>query len=133
MRFDELMTVDEAMGRAIAGLGSGERWLFALAGDDLAEARGLLGSVSLSAGHRLLCRKRFMELRDGASRGMVRVIPASSFVEANGVRGFSFDKIVSSPGIDVGVYDVLAPCLIPTGGNFVGVVPRPGGSDRRPM
>lgn len=133
MRFDELMTVDEAMGRAIAGLGSGERWLFALAGDDLAEARGLLGSVSLSAGYRLLHHKRLMELRDGASRGMVRVIPADSFVETNGVRGFSFEKIVSSPGIDVYVYDVLAPCLIPTGGNFVGVVPWPGGSDRRPM
>lgn len=133
MRFDELMTLDEAMGRAIAGLGSGERWLFALAGDDLTEARGLLGSVSLSAGYRLLHCNRLMELRDGAHRGMVRVIPATSLVETNGVRGFSFEKIVSSPGIDIGVYEVLAPCLMMTGGNFVGVVPRPGGADRRQM
>lgn len=74
-----------------------------------------------------------MELRSRETHGMIRVIPKSSFAEANGVRGLSFQKIVTSPGISIDVYDVLAPCLIPTGGSFVGVVPRPGGAGRHQM
>lgn len=123
MTFDETMTLDDAIGRAFTGLDWGERWLFVLAGDSLAEARATLRAMELFTKHRLFYDRRLMELRHTETHGVVRVIPESSFVEVRGVRGLSFGKIVASPGIDIDTYEALAPCLIPTGGNFVGVVP----------